>query len=163
MVWPGQIPSFNRSVLVGGLCILKLLAKLDGRANRADGPQVGPRSGRRGAPTQWRSGAAAWASGTSRKNETVILVIYGYFWLFFIQIFIVTYCFTIVCVNFLSCTPGGPEFRGRRCKKCTNNFVMHGARGLIQERAKTGAGTARSRVFTIIKQTMGTSRPHPGS
>ena len=35
--------------------------------------------------------------------------------------------------------------------------------GPIQERAKTGGGTARLRFLIVIKQTTGTDRPHSGS
>jgi hypothetical protein len=35
--------------------------------------------------------------------------------------------------------------------------------GRIQERTEIRAGTVRPRVFDVIKHTMGTSRPHPGS
>jgi hypothetical protein len=52
-----------------------------------------------GAPI-WRTGFG-WAAPTNApKNETVILVIYGYFWLFFIQIFAVTHCIKTICVSF---------------------------------------------------------------
>jgi hypothetical protein len=42
-----------------------------------------------------------WGAPTyAQKNETVILVIYGYFWLFLYQIFVVTHCIKTACVNF---------------------------------------------------------------
>ena len=110
-----------------GRCIPKSLARLGGRANGADGLRVGPQSGRRYPRTRCPSGAAAGRHLlTPPKNETVILVIYGCFWLFLIQIFDVTHWFKEVCVNFWPGTPRGPGFRGRRCKKCTNNFGMNG-------------------------------------
>ena len=163
-----------------GRCIPKLLATLDGRTNVADGLRVGPRSGRRCAPTRWRSGAVAGHPRTLRKSETVILVIYGCFWLILSTKFVVTDCRKTICVSFLACMPGGPGFRGRRCEKFANNFGMHGGRqGYRQSRnvSKRYAGwgsslQARHRGENAGRQTrraggtrqwpdVGRSRPHP--
>jgi hypothetical protein len=76
-------------------------------------------------------GAAAWWHPPAvPKNETVILVIYGYFWLFFIPIFIVTYCFTIVCDNFLACKTGGIGSGSLRHK---NSAKTGGALGTVEQ------------------------------
>jgi hypothetical protein len=56
----------------------------------------------------------------------VILVIFGYFWLFLSTIFAVTPCIKIDCADFRAYTPGGPKLRGRRYEKFVNNFGMHG-------------------------------------
>ena len=66
-----------------------------------------------------------------QKNETVILVVYGCFWLFFNQIFTVTHCIRVICVTFLPCKPGGPGFWGLRCKKSANSFGKHRKRVVV--------------------------------
>jgi hypothetical protein len=63
---------------------------------------------------------------TPKKNETVILVIYGCFWLFFITIFNVTHCVITISANIWPCKPGGPGFRGLRYEKLAKNIGVHG-------------------------------------
>jgi hypothetical protein len=74
-----------------------------------------------------RPGGTPW---TPQKNETVILVIFGYFWLFLSPIFVVTNCRKTTCVDFAACTPGEPGFRGLSCEKFANKFGMHGSGGV---------------------------------
>jgi hypothetical protein len=48
------------------------------------------------------SAAAGRPSGRPQKNETVILVIYGCFWLFLVKIFNITNCIKTGCVGFVA-------------------------------------------------------------
>ena len=69
-------------------------------ARQTDDPPMGFAQREGGTPAKVASRCGGRATHLDvPKNETVILVIYGCFWLFFTQIFVTTHWITSICVN----------------------------------------------------------------